>query len=68
MGVVGIMSFTIKCNKCGHEQEFTSQSHKYSEKISVDVYVKGSYSGDVVQSIDINCENPKCNNTIDIKY
>jgi hypothetical protein len=62
------MSFTIKCNKCGSEQEFTSLSKKYQENISIDVFVKGTYMGDAVDSIEIGCSNPKCDNEIEIKY
>lgn len=62
------MSFTIICNKCGAKQEFTSNSKKYEENISVDVYVKGTFMGDGIESIDISCENPNCDNTIEIKY
>lgn len=63
------MSFTIKCVKCGTEREFTSDSRKYEdETISIDVCVRGTFVGDSVESIGIMCENPKCNNDIDIKY
>lgn len=62
------MSFTIKCNKCGVEQEFTSKSKRYEENIGVDVYVRGTYMGDSVEEIDIECLNPKCDNSIEIKF
>jgi hypothetical protein len=62
------MSFTIKCNKCGVEQEFTSKSKRYEENIGVDVYVRGTYTGDMVEEIDIECLNPKCDNSIEIRF
>lgn len=62
------MSFTIKCDKCGSENTFTSDSKKYQENIGISVYVEGSYMGDVVKEIQIDCENPNCNNSIEIKY
>ena len=62
------MSFTIKCDKCGSEQTFTSESNKYGEGIYITVYTSGSYCGETVDSIDIDCTNPKCNNDIAIKY
>lgn len=62
------MSFTNKCNKCGNEREFTSESKKYDEKISIDVYVTGSYSGINVEEIEIGCTTLKCQNSIEIKY
>lgn len=62
------MSFTIKCNKCGTEREFTGTSSKHSDGISVGVFTTGSYQGDVIESISIDCENPKCFNAIEIKY
>lgn len=62
------MSFTIKCNKCGVEQEFTSTSKKYQENIGIDVYVRGTFMGDAVENIEIECLNPKCDNNIEIKY
>lgn len=62
------MSFIIKCNKCGGEQEFTSNSKRFEENISIDIYVRGTYMGEVVESIEIECENINCNNAIEIKY
>jgi hypothetical protein len=60
------MSFTIKCNKCGNEQEFTNESNKFQDNIGVDVYVRGTYMGDVVESIEIECG--KCCHNIELKY
>jgi hypothetical protein len=63
-----MMGFTIKCNKCGTERVFTNKSSKYEgETISIDVYVRGTYMGDSVESIQIDCENTKCNRGIEIK-
>jgi hypothetical protein len=62
------MSFTIKCNKCGGTQEFTSDSSKFQDSISINAYIRGSYMGDVVEELNITCENPDCNNDIDIKF
>lgn len=59
------MSFTIKCNKCGSEQEFTSESHKYQDIISIVPFVRGTYQGTELDSIDIECE--KCDNEIEIE-
>lgn len=65
---VRIMSFTIKCDKCGSENIFTSNSKKYEGNIGVDVYTRGSYMGESVESIEIECLNLTCDNTIEIKY
>ena len=62
------MSFTIKCNKCGSEQEYANDSKRFTDKIGVDVDVKGTFTGDSVNSIDIYCENGVCNNYIELKY
>lgn len=62
------MSFTIVCDKCGSKQTFKSSSHKYEDNISIDVFVLGTYMGDAVEEIEINCENSDCDNAIEIKY
>ncbi|MEN2468124.1 hypothetical protein [Ornithinibacillus sp. JPR2-1] len=59
------MSFTIKCNKCGTEQEFKNDSHKYQDNISIVPYVVGTLSGTQLDSFDIQCE--KCENEIEIQ-
>lgn len=61
------MSFTIKCNKCGYEQIFTSTSQYYEDNISIYPNLRGTWAGDEVKSLSIDCENPKCDNTIEIK-
>jgi DNA-directed RNA polymerase subunit M/transcription elongation factor TFIIS len=61
------MSFTIKCNKCGYEQEFKNMDYKIQDNVSVVPYVMGTFQGDVVDSIDIQCENVKCDNDIALK-
>ena len=58
------MSFTIKCDKCGNEQQFTSESHKRGEKVDVDVYEWNQR----IETIDISCNNLQCQNHIEIKY
>lgn len=62
------MVFTITCNKCGNEQEYTSGSKRVTDKMSIDVYVQGTYQGDAVRSIDISCESINCTNVISLKY
>jgi hypothetical protein len=62
------LSFTITCNKCGKEDKFTNESKTNGENISVSVFTRGNFSGDEVESIDIDCDNPKCDNSIEIKY
>jgi hypothetical protein len=61
------LSFTIKCNKCGAEQEFTNESKKYNDHISIEADIWCDWSGSTLESIDIDCENPTCNNGIKIK-
>ena len=59
------MSFTITCDKCGNKRIFTSESERYTgEDVSIGVF--GSYHGRIVETIDIDCDNPKCNNGIEI--
>lgn len=60
------MSFTIKCNKCGNEQTFKNRNSEWKE-IEIVVTTRG-YMGSVIDEVSIWCENPKCNNNIDIKY
>jgi hypothetical protein len=62
------MSFTVICDECGSKQKFTNDSHKYEKNISIDVFVLGTYMGDSVEQIEINCENSDCGNEIEIKY
>ena len=62
------MSFIIKCNKCGSEQEYTNETKRFTDNIGIDVDLKGTFMGDCVNSIDIYCENRECNNLIELKY
>ena len=55
------MSFTIKCNNCGQEQKLIE--NKVMECKFIDISCSFDDSGG--RSIDISCENPKCENYID---
>jgi hypothetical protein len=56
-----IMSFTIKCDKCGKEQKL--QSEKDFGEGTITLVSEISYHGDI-HSINIKCE---CGNEIDEK-
>ena len=60
------MSFTIKCDKCGSGQTFKNRSSEWKE-IEIIVFTSG-YLGTSIEDIQISCENPKCNNSLEIKY
>lgn len=61
------VSFTIKCNKCGNEQEFKHMGYKIQDNISVLPYVIGTFQGDILDTVDIQCESSECDNEISLK-
>jgi hypothetical protein len=64
-----INEITIKCNKCGNEVKLENGDSRLGDKIQLipDV-VSNSWTGLCeVDAIDIYCENPKCNNEVEIK-
>lgn len=58
------MEFIIKCSNCGAEQAFNSDSDCHGEQIMISVITRGSYQGEIVESVDFDCNNPQCLNGI----
>lgn len=58
------MSFTIKCNNCGEEQEMGQGDNRYGDDIEIWLTEECGFQGCVVESIDLNCRN--CDNEINI--
>lgn len=63
------MSFIIKCDRCGNEVNLFNGDSRLGEKIQIipDVtghWQDGSYT---IHGVDIYCENPKCNQEINLK-
>jgi hypothetical protein len=61
------MSFTIKCDKCGNEQSFKQGDKARNTKIDMEIGMSGGYQP-YPNEITLFCENPKCNNMVDLKY
>lgn len=60
------MGFTIKCNKCGNEQEFKQNDRLWQDKIQLEVELRGTYE-QIFDQLTIYCENEKCNQWIELK-
>lgn len=60
------MAFAITCNKCGGKQTFKENDTANQEKIGL--AVNTTDWGEVIESIDIYCENKECDNWISIDY
>jgi hypothetical protein len=60
------MSFTVICDKCGNKATFTNESRRWTKEIEIVVDMSGFYN-EVINSIDIHCENIDCPNFIEIK-
>lgn len=52
------MSFTVICDECGTKQVFKNKNNSIQEKIEIDIRDD--------QEIHIWCDNPKCNNGIEL--
>lgn len=59
------MSFTIKCNLCGTEQEFKNGDSLHGDNIEVDIEMEHSILGSDVKKVTIYCENESCLKWID---
>lgn len=61
------MTFTIKCDNCGNEQQFKDDS-KWDKIRMIVVTSPEDWSGTNVDDIEIHCENPDCQNYISVDY
>jgi hypothetical protein len=62
------MSFTVRCDKCGNEVKFHNGDSRLGDKIQIipDV-ISNSWTGLCeVEAVDFYCENPKCNNEVEV--
>lgn len=55
------MKFTVTCDSCGATQEFKDKMHPSGDNISISVMTTHGYGGTIIDSIDIDCNNYKCN-------